>query len=117
MLEMVAPPRTPIPGGAGGVKRSDPERRKLRAKAKRKGCLKARLEKSHPKYLRRLARELQKHSVNGFYQNGSRFSSAHFGTKDKTLRCYSPVHGWQIFAGTEMFSDPYGQEICASRAA
>jgi hypothetical protein len=70
------------------------------------------LPETHPTVLRRLVRELNNHSVNGFYFNGERYNRARFskghvvvsfcGENDATLLDY-------------VISDPYGNTITASR--
>lgn len=79
------------------------------------------LPKTHPTYLRRMARSL-KDALDGFYYDGQRFTGASFTGGFLTItRPHddgNPTHkigvGFRNLDGIS-FSDPYGREICASR--
>jgi hypothetical protein len=77
------------------------------------------LDFENPKYLRRLAKELNAHSIDGFYQNNRRFNRARAtknGLFGRLIASGNPncwIHLW----GNQTFADPYGREIVANRAA
>lgn len=77
------------------------------------------LDVTDPKYLRRMVKALNEHSFNGFYAfptrsdgSGDRFNRARL--HNGRLQITFASDEWRDAEGLT-FSDPYGQNICASR--
>ena len=71
-----------------------------------------------PKYLRRLAKELNLHSVNGFYINGLRYNKAKCSTWNNQVFLVVSIcnqNELRIHNGDIFIDDGNGNNLCASR--
>lgn len=74
---------------------------------------------THPKYLKRLVKELNKEGmVNGFYAPVATFNArcSRARVKGGVIQCFSAACRPMWFEpARNLFTDAYGREICASR--